>query len=266
MNRIEAKFETLREAGRTAFIPYVTVCDPDADTTVDAVLALERSGADLVELGVPYSDPLADGPTIQDAFTRVLSRGFRIAETFEVARRVRERSDVPLLAMVSYSIVHRYGAERFVTEAQASGIDGAVVPDITVEDGREFLDLAAERDFATVMLVAPTTEPDRERTIVSRSTGFVYCISVMGITGARDSLPTELADHVKRLKAETDKPICVGFGVSRAEHVKTVAEIADGVIVGSAIVKLIAKHADDRAKMIEELSRIVAELTAPLRL
>ena len=226
MNRIDAKFAALKGAGRVAFIPYVTAGQPTGDTTVDIVLALAQSGADLVELGVPYSDPLADGPTIQDAFTGVLSRGFRVTETFDIARRVRERSDVPLLAMVSYSIVYRYGCERFVTEAQAAGIDGAIIPDLTVADGGETLALAAGRDFATVMLVAPTTEPDRERAIVGKSTGFVYCVSVVGITGARDELPAELADHVKRLRTATDKPICVGFGVSKPEHVKLVARIA----------------------------------------
>lgn len=264
MNRIDAKFAALKAAGRTAFIPYVTAGHPTDDTTVDIVLALEKSGADLIELGVPYSDPLADGPTIQDAFTGVLSRGFRIAETFDIARGIRAKSDVPLLAMVSYSIVYRYGCERFITEAQAAGIDGAIIPDLTVADGADVLALAAERDFATVMLVAPTTEPGRERAIVEKSTGFVYCISVVGITGARDELPAELADHVKRLRTLTDKPICVGFGVSKPEHVKTVAGVANGVIVGSAIVKLIAGHADDPKTLIEALRRFVTELTAPL--
>jgi len=265
MTRIDETFKALREQRRVAFIPYVTAGDPDADATVDVAVALHDSGADLVELGVPYSDPLADGPTIQDAFTRALSGGFRLADTFGVARRIRESTDVPLLAMVSYSLVYRYGCERFVTDAQASGIDGAIVPDLTVEDGTEFLDLAASRDFATVMLVAPTTEPDRERAIVERSTGFIYCISVVGITGARESLPPELSDHLARLRKLTDKPICVGFGVSRPEHVKMVARDADGVIVGSAIVKLIAQHASDRKKLVAELKRFVEELTGPLR-
>ncbi|HUV39114.1 MAG TPA: tryptophan synthase subunit alpha, partial [Planctomycetota bacterium] len=197
--------------------------------------------------------------------TRVLARGFRVDDVFTIARKVRERSQVPLAVMVSYSIVYRYGGERFVTNAQAAGIDGAVLPDLGVADGKDLLDLAAGRDFKTVLLVAPTTEPEREREIIEHATGFVYCISVVGITGARDRLPAELAGHVKRLRTLTDKPICVGFGVSKPEHVRTVSEIADGVIVGSAIVKQIARHADDRAKMLAELSRFVTDLTAPLR-
>jgi len=265
LNRIDARFAELRQAGRVAFIPYITTGDPDLDTTVDVVCALEASGADLVELGVPYSDPLADGPTIQDAFTRVLATGFHVDDTFEVARRVRGKSDVPLLTMVSYSIVYRYGIKKFVTNAVAAGVDGAIIPDLSVADGKELLDFAAARDFKTVLLVAPTTEPEREADVIEHATGFVYCISVVGITGARDELPIELADHVARLKTLTDKPICVGFGVSKPTHVKTVAAIADGVIVGSAIVKLIAKHADDRAKMLAELSAFVTDLTAPLR-
>jgi tryptophan synthase alpha chain len=265
MNRIDAKFAELRAKGRKAFIPYVSAGDPDDETTVEIVLALERSGADLVELGVPYSDPLADGPVIQDAFTRVLERGFRVADTWEIVRRIRRRSQLPLLTMVSYSLVYRYGAERYVSEAQAAGLDGAIIPDLGVEEGKDLLDLAAARDFATVLLVAPTTDPVRERAIVERSTGFIYCISVVGITGVRATLPPELREHVTRLKKLTTKPVCVGFGVSRSEHVKTVAALADGVIVGSAIVKLIAQHAADRAKLIDQLSRFTSDLTAPLR-
>ena len=264
-NRIDAKFAELHALGKKAFIPYVTAGDPDADATVAAVLALEKAGASLVELGVPYSDPLADGPVIQDAFARVLARGWRIDDTFAVAKRVRERSQVPLLAMVSYSLVFRYGAERFVREAQAAGIDGAIVPDVGIEEGEAFLSDAARKDFKIVLLVAPTTEPERERRIVERSTGFVYCVSVVGITGERRGLPPELEDHVARLKALTTKPVCVGFGVSTPEDVKTVAAIADGVIVGSAIVKLMAQHAADRAKLVSEVTRFASELTAPLR-
>ena len=265
MNRIDAKFAELRAKGKKAFIPYVTAGDPDADATVEAALALERSGASLVELGVPYSDPLADGPVIQDAFTRVLSRGWRVADTLAVARRIRERSEVPLLTMVSYSLVYRYGPERYVRDAQAAGVDGAIVPDLGVAEGEAFLADAAARDFKTVLLVAPTTEPEREREIVEHSTGFVYCISVIGITGARAGLPPELAGHVARLKKLTTKPVCVGFGVSTPEHVRTVAAIADGVIVGSRLVKLIAEHASDRAALVSEVSRFASALTAPLK-
>jgi len=265
VSRIDDTLRALKSKGRTAFIPYVTAGDPDIDATVDIVLALAENGADLVELGVPYSDSLADGPTIQDAFTRALASGFRLADTFEIARRVRERSDVSLLAMISYSLVYRYGVERFVTEAQAAGIDGAIVPDLTVTDGTEFLDFASSRDFATALLVAPTTETDRERAIVERSTGFVYCISLVGITGARDALPEALTHHIARLREMTEKPICVGFGISRPEHVAHVATLADGAIVGSALVKRIAAGAADRAGMLEDVRVFTKEMTAPLR-
>lgn len=264
-NRIDAKFAELRAQGKKAFIPYVTAGDPDADATVEAALALEKAGASLVELGVPYSDPLADGPVIQDAFTRVLARGWRIADTFAVAKRIRERSQVPLLTMASYSLVYRYGPERYVRDAQASGVDGAIVPDLGVAEGEAFLADAAKRDFKTVLLVAPTTEPAREREIVEHSTGFVYCISVVGITGARAGLPPELAGHVARLKKLSAKPVCVGFGVSTPDHVRTVAAIADGVIVGSAIVKIVTQHGADRAKLLAEVSRFASDMTAPLR-
>jgi tryptophan synthase alpha chain len=264
-NRIDAKFAELKAAKRKAFIPYVSAGDPDDDATVEIVLALEKSGADLVELGVPYSDPLADGPVIQDAFTRVLSRGFRVADTWKIVRRIREKSRVPLLTMVSYSLVYRYGVERYLDEAQSAGVDGAIIPDLTVAEGAGVLDLAAQRGFSTVLLVAPTTAPERERAIIERSTGFVYCVSVVGITGERASLPPELKAHVAHIKSLTTRPVCVGFGVSTPAHVKIVAEAADGVIVGSAIVKLIAKFSSDRKKLLAEVSRFVSELTAPLR-
>jgi tryptophan synthase alpha chain len=264
-NRIDAKFAELRAKGKKAFIPYVTAGDPDADATVEAALALEQAGADLIELGVPYSDPLADGPVIQDAFTRVLARGWRIVDTFAAARRIRERSQVPLLTMASYSLVYRYGPERYVRDAQAAGIDGAIIPDLGTAEGAGLLAEARARDFKTVLLVAPTTECERERAIVRESTGFVYCISVVGITGERAGLPPELAGHVARLKKLTATPVCVGFGVSTPEHVRTVAAIADGVIVGSALVKLMAQNASDRAKMLAEVTRFGRELTGPLR-
>ena len=265
MNRIDAKFKKLRADGRTAFMPYVTAGDPDVEATAEIILALEKSGADLVELGIPYSDPLADGPTIQAAFTRVLERGFRVSDAFEIVKLVRERSDIPIAVMVSYSIVYRYGCERFVNDAIAAGADGAIIPDLTVSDCGELLDFAAGRDFATVLLVAPTTEAVREREIVERTTGFLYCISLVGVTGVRDSLPPELSAHVERLRTMTDKPICVGFGVSRPEHVRTVAQVADGVIVGSAIVSKVAEHPDDRDKLIKTVSGFASELTASLR-
>jgi tryptophan synthase alpha chain len=265
LNRIDHAFEQLRGSRKAAFIPYVTAGDPDDDATVEIVKTLARSGADLVELGVPYSDPLADGPVIQDAFARVLGRGYRVADTWKIARKVRESCDVPLLAMVSYSLVYRCGCERFVADAQAAGVDGAIVPDLAVEDGHAFLDFARGRDFKTVLLVAPTTTDARERAIVNAATGFVYCISLVGITGARSELPPELAHHVERLRKITDKPVCVGFGVSRPEHVRTVAGVADGVIVGSALVGRIAEHSSDRSAMLADVESFVTELTAPLR-
>jgi tryptophan synthase alpha chain len=264
-NRIDAKFAELRAKKRKAFIPYVSAGDPDDNTTVELVLALEKSGADLVELGVPYSDPLADGPVIQDAFTRVLSRGFRVADTWKIVRDIRRRSEIPILTMVSWSLVYRRGFERFIADARAAGVDGAVIPDLTVAEGAGLLDEAVRRDFSTALLVAPTTDPERERAIVGRSTGFIYCISIVGITGERTSLPPEIKDHVARIKRLSALPVCVGFGVSTPEHVRMIAESADGVIVGSAIVRLIAAHASDPGRLVAEVSRFASELAAPLR-
>jgi tryptophan synthase alpha chain len=248
VNAIDALFQRLRAAGRKAFIPFLTAGDPTPAATVRLARAVATQGASLLELGFPYSDPIADGPVIQASYTRVLDRGLKLEDVFSCAAEISKTAEftggkVPLAAMVSYSIIHRRGIEAFLSRAIAAGFSGAIVPDLPADESDELTRLAAERDFKIVQLVTPTTPRERALEIVRRSSGFLYCVSVAGITGERDRLPAELLDQLAWLRRQTDLPLCVGFGISRPEHVRMLREVADGVIVGSAIVRLVEQAA-----------------------
>ena len=261
--RLEAVFAANRAAGRKALAPFVTAGDPDAATTVAVLEAIAKAGASLCELGVPYSDPIADGPVIQASYTRALGKGLTLADVFDAAKQASGRVSMPILAMASYSLIFRRGIDRFVADAVAAGLAGFVVPDLPIEESDD-LDTACRRaGLALVRLVTPTTPPDRAEAIAKKSTGFLYCVSVAGVTGARTELPPGLVDRVKWLKTKTDVPILVGFGISSPEQVKAVAEVADGVIVGSALVRRITEAADQpRETMLADVSHYVADLAA----
>jgi tryptophan synthase alpha chain len=242
MNPIDALFERLRSRGQKAFIPFVTAGDPDLGATARVVGEVVARGAALVEIGFPYSDPIADGPVIQASYTRALDRGLRIDDLFACTRRLadspalRERG-IPLVGMVSYSLVHRRGPEAFLQQAQASGFSGAIIPDLPADEAEALARTAAARDFKLIQLVTPTTPRERAVRIARLSTGFLYCVSVTGITGERDRLPEQLLDQLTWLRGQTSLPLCIGFGISKPEHVRVLREVADGVIVGSAIVR-----------------------------
>lgn len=239
MNRIDKAFQRLRASNEAAFMPFVTAGDPNLQATAAIIKELERRGADLIELGIPYSDPMADGPTIQDSFTRALANGIKLSPIFDMVRSVRETCSIPILTMVSLSIVAQRGLEEYVTLAAESGIDGLIVPDLPVEESARLSTLAAAAKLHTVFLVAPTTPKDRMKRIVKQSKGFVYYVSVAGTTGARTDLPEDLVEHVRAVKEATKTPVAVGFGVSRPEQVAAIAKFADGIIVGSALVRKI---------------------------
>jgi len=264
-NPIDAVFRKLRAAGRKAFMPFVTAGDPDLDTTGRLLRRLAESGASLIEVGFPYSDPIADGPVIQASYTRALEKGLQLDQIFEWAKQAAPTVPVPLVAMVSYSLVHRRGPEQFLRQAQGAGFAGAIVPDLPVDEAEALAQLAAARDFKLSQLVTPTTPPDRAARIVRQSAGFVYCVSVAGITGERDRLPEQLHDQLRRLRQETDLPLCVGFGVSKPEHVRMLRDHVDGVIVGSAIVRRlenVTRESADRA--IAEVGELVRTLSNTL--
>jgi tryptophan synthase alpha chain len=268
VNRIGTVFERLRRAGRKAFMPFIAAGDPNLETTGRILRTLQDRGvADLVELGVPYSDPIADGAVIQSSYQRALAAGVSPQAIFGLVKRLRgEGLELPIALMVSYALVFRPGVDAFVDQAAEAGIDGLIVPDLPVDEAEPLAQVLAARGLAHVLLVAPTTPPERRQRIVEHATGFIYCISVAGITGERAALPPQLAEYVRAIKKATKTPVCVGFGISTPEHVAAVAKVADGAIVGSAIVRRIADVADRPA---EEIAKAVAdlcgELAAPLR-
>lgn len=266
IERLEAMFAANRTAGRKALAPFVTAGDPDADITVAVIEAVDRAGGSLCELGVPYSDPIADGQVIQASYTRALGKGLTLAGVFDIARRASATCSMPILAMASYSLIFRRGIDRFVADALAAGLTGFVVPDLPLEESDD-LDTACRRaGLALVRLVTPTTPPERAEAIARKSTGFLYCVSVAGVTGARADLPPGLVDRVAWLKSKTDVPILVGFGISAPEQVKAVCDVADGVIVGSALVRRIAEHAGQpRDALLTEVGCYVSELAAAAR-
>lgn len=236
MNAIDALFQKLRAEHRKAFIPFVTAGDPELETTLQLVRELSRRGASLIEIGFPYSDPIADGSVIQASYTRALAKGVRVDDIFTAMRSLRDLN-VPLVSMVSYSLVHHRGPDAFLTQAQEAGFSGAIVPDLPLEEAEELARLAAQRDFKLIQLVTPTTPRTRAQRIAQLSSGFLYCVSVVGITGERSQLPPDLLEQLRWLRGQTPLPLCVGFGISKPEHVHMLRDAADGVIVGSALVR-----------------------------
>lgn len=242
LRRIDRLFARLRKAGETALIPFVTTGDPDLAATEALILEMAHQGADLIELGLPFSDPLADGPTIQAASQRALLHGVNAKDLFDLVRRVRERSEVPLVVMGYYNPVLQYGLDAFARDAAAAGLDGTIIPDLPLEEAGPWMAAAKAHYLENILLAAPTTPSERVRRIGQATRGFLYYVSVTGITGARSELPTELAEALRRVKGLTRKPVAVGFGISRPDQVAGLADVADGVIVGSAIVRLIETH------------------------
>jgi tryptophan synthase alpha chain len=264
VNRIDARFAELRKAGQAAFIPFFTAGDPDRDATIRLMRGAEAAGADVIELGVPFSDPIADGPTIQDSYHRALRSGQTVDDVFKLVQDSRDGCRLPVVAMVSYSIVFRLGFERFVTMAYDAGIDGATVPDLPVEEARRLFGPAEKRGFRLICFVAPSTVGARRALVVKHARGFIYYMAVRGITGERAELPGDLFQNLQELKALTPVPTAVGFGISTPEQARAVAGAAEGVIVGSAIVKRMAEavaRGDDAAQAALEFIRTMAVAT-----
>ena len=265
-NRIDTAFGRARREGRAAFMPFLTAGDPDLETTAELIRACAANGADVIELGVPFSDPIADGPTIQSSFVRALAHGYGVQDVLAMLRKARKRTNVPILTMVSYSIVERLGVETYFKQASKAGVDGVILPDLPADEANVVVQLGKRHRLHTVFLVAPTTDDQRMKMIMRRSKGFIYYVSVTGTTGARTELPSDLAEHIRRLKSLTQKPVAVGFGVSRPEQVRAVAADADGVIVGSAIVRKIHECGDrPREELVAEVGRFVRELASGTR-
>jgi tryptophan synthase alpha chain len=239
LNRLDRAFERARAEGRAALIVFVTAGDPDLETTAELIPELAAAGADVIELGFPHSDPIGEGPTIQAATARSLAHHTKLAEILDLVRRLRPQCDVPLVLMGYLNNVLAHGEERLAKEAASAGADGLIVADTPYEETALLDRACAEHGVARVLLVAPTSTPERTVHIAARSRGFVYCVSVTGVTGVRRELPPDLAQLVARIRRVTSTPVCVGFGVSTPEQAAEVARLADGVIVGSALVSRI---------------------------
>ena len=265
-NRIDKAFRRARADHRAAFMPFITAGDPDVNTTGDLIEEFARAGADMIELGIPFSDPIADGPTIQASYVRALRNGASLNAIFPMLRDVRTRCQIPLLTMVSFSIVAKIRPAAYFRMAADAGVDGVIIPDLPPDEDPSVARQARAAGLHPVFLVAPTTHESRMKEIAKRSSGFIYYISVTGTTGARNELPPDLADHLKLLKSITPKPVAVGFGISTPEHVRAVAAHADGVIVGSAIVRKIHGLSNGpREELIAQTGRFVAQLAAGTR-
>ncbi len=247
MTRIAALFERLKRENRKALITYITAGDPAPDRTAGLVRALERGGADLIELGVPFSDPVADGPVIQRAGDRALRAGTNLKRVLEIAREVRSGSEIPLLLFTYLNPVLRYGLERLAADAKAAGIDGVLLTDVSVEEAGEFTRILQAAGLDTVFLAAPTSSPRRLKLIAEYSSGFIYLVSRLGVTGEQQSVSAAVAPLVEAMRAHTALPLAVGFGVSRPEHVAELGRQAEGVVVGSALMSLIEKNPSEEA-------------------
>ena len=265
MNRIDKKFQELRHQGASAFMPYVCAGDPNPELTTKLFLTLEEAGADLIELGVPFSDPIADGPTIQRASERALRHRISLQQILEMVVTLRKQTDIPIALMSYYNPIFRMGEETFCKAAQNAGVDGIIVPDLPPEQAQSLLEIAPQYNLATIFLVAPTSPPERMQLIASVSTGFIYCVSVTGVTGARAMLSDEVKPMIAELRKHTDKPISVGFGISTPEQATQVAQIADGVIVASAIINVAEEHKDDETKLLAAVKKFASDLAAGVK-
>ena len=239
--------------GRPAFMPYAVLGYPTREASLEVIKTLADEGADLLELGVPFSDPLADGPTIQAATQKSLENGTTVKDCLAMTRELRANGvDTPALMMGYINPIMAYGMEQFVADAADAGADGFIVPDLPPEEAGEFEALCEQHSLAMVYLLAPTSGQERVKLVTKRSQGFVYLVSLLGVTGARTDLPPDLADFVNRVRAETDKPLAVGFGIGNGEQARLVGSIADGVIVGSALVKRAGESADSVRELAAE--------------
>lgn len=250
MNRIDKKFQSLRAEGKKALIPYICSGDPSVEITEKLVYALEEAGADIIELGIPFSDPLADGPVIQEAGLRAFAGGYRLADTFKIIENVRKKSEIPIVIMVYYSSILGYGREKFVKNCIECGTDGLIIPDLPYEEYDEFKPFLENTDIYMIPLVG-LTSGSRIPKLVKEAKGFVYCVSSMGVTGVRKEFDTRVEGFVKEVKKYTDTPACIGFGISSKEDIDRFEAYADGCIVGSAIVRRVFDSHGDTEKVKE---------------
>ena len=265
MKTYKQAFAELAEQKRPALIPFFVVGDPDFDTSLEIVKAAIDAGADVLELGIAFSDPIADGPTIQKADIRAAKAGMTMAKALDFVKKVKAHKDIPIGLLMYYNLIYQYGTEKFCVDFHEAGVNSVLVADLSIDDADEISGPAASAGLDTVFMVTPVTAPERMKRIASKTTGFIYTVSVLGVTGSRTELSDTVADLVTKLKQLTDVPVCVGFGISTPQHAAAIgAAGADGVIIGSKIVGLIEANLADKQKMITEISTFLTEVKAAI--
>jgi len=254
-------FSELKGQNRAALVPFFVIGDPDFDTSLAVVKTAIEAGADILELGIPFSDPIADGPTIQKADIRAMAGGMNVRKALEFVRKVKDFKDIPIGLLMYYNLIYQYGTEKFCGDFHRAGVNSILVADLSIDDADEITGPAASAGLDSVFMVTPNTSPDRMKRIAARTTGFIYTVSVLGVTGSRERISDTVGELICKLKKLTSVPVCVGFGISKAEHAAAVARAgADGVIIGSKIVELIEANLDNREKMLAEVSTFVREV------
>lgn len=245
MSSISKKFKALKNTDGKALITYIMAGDPTIEKTEELIYALEEGGADIIELGVPFSDPLADGPVIQRASERALASKTTLVKVLNMVSKVRERSNIPIVLMTYYNIIFNYDERSFVQDAIRAGVDGVLIPDLPPEEGKLLIDLTKSAGLDMIFLLAPTSSEKRISLISKKSKGFIYYVSLTGVTGLRTKLSASIAPMIKKIKSKTAKPIAVGFGISNAEQAAEASNFADGIVIGSAIVKIVEDNLED---------------------
>jgi tryptophan synthase alpha chain len=263
-NRIDQKFETLRTAGQCGFIAYITAGDPDLKSTPALVTALEQSGVDIIELGVPFSDPLADGATIQAASSRALDAGATLAGVLDAVREIRLQSEIPIVLFTYLNPVYVYGFDRFHADAAAAGADGLLILDLPPDEAARNVELMKSHGLLSIRLIAPTTPPARMELIAKSAEGFIYYVSREGVTGEQTSLSSDIAAQVAEIKKHTSLPVAVGFGISTPDQAAEVAKESDAVVVGSAIVRQIGEYGKS-AELLQKVTEFVSPIAAAVK-
>ncbi len=260
MSRLSETFRRLAKEKKTALMPFITAGDPDMDTSYRLLLELEQNGADIIELGIPFSDPIADGLTIQRSSQRSLKKGANVTKIMDMLTRIREKSKIPIVFMTYYNLVYHYGVEKFVKDSVDSGANGLIIPDLPPEEAFDLRSAADRYGLDIIFLLAPTSTPERIKLISNSSSGFIYYVSLTGITGARTSLADGIKSQVESISHQSDTPVAVGFGISTPAQAAQIAACADGVIVGSALINIIESNLADEDALIKKAGEFILSL------
>ncbi len=250
---------------RAALVPFFVIGDPDFQTSLAIIKTAIDAGSDILELGIPFSDPIADGPTIQKADIRAMKNGMTVAKALEFIARVKQYKDIPIGLLMYYNLIYQYGIEKFFTDFHKAGVNSILIADLSIDDADEITGPAQKASLDTVFMATPNTDIERMKTIASKTTGFIYAVSLLGVTGSREKLSEDVRSLIARLKSLTQVPVCVGFGISKPEHAAAVASAgADGVIIGSRIIKIIEDNLGNKEKLLTEIKKFIEEIKAAL--